>query len=288
MNQYLSVFRTAKILRSRLFPILSDNEAENIVRIFVESVTGLPWHSFLIDPNRNFSPEERAIFEAGAEKLVAGVPLQYVIGQAWFMDHAFQVGPGVLIPRPETEELVDWIAQSCHPSNFQDICTGSGCIGISLQLRFPDSFVELVEVSPEAAAYAQGNLSKLGANGRVVMADILSSDPCSDFHPDLIVSNPPYVLDSDRASMLPNVLEHEPDLALFVPDVDPLRFYHRIADLAMGALQPGGWLYFEIHERFGEAVCAALETRGFIDVEVKKDMQGKDRMVRGKWLMVNG
>jgi release factor glutamine methyltransferase len=282
MNQYLSVFRTAKILRSRLFPIVSDNEAENIARLFVESVTGLPWHTFLIDPDRDFTPEQRKIFEEGAEKLVAGVPLQYVLGETWFMGHPFSVGPGVLIPRPETEELVDWIAQICHPSNFQDICAGSGCIGISLQLRFPESFVELVEVSPAAAAYAQSNLSRLGAKGRVVLADILTEDPCAAFRPDLIVSNPPYVLDSDRAAMLPHVLDHEPGLALFVPDTDPLRFYHRIADLAMASLRPGGWLFFEIHELFGAEVCDALLYRGFVDVSLKKDMQGKDRMVKGR------
>lgn len=282
MESSLSVFRTAKILRSQLFPIVSEQEAENIMRILVEHASGLPWHHFLIHPDLSFSASEHEIFSAGAEKLLAGIPLQYVIGEAWFMGRPFQVGPGVLIPRPETEELVDWILKSGKAARIQDLCTGSGCIGISLSLAWPDALVELVEVSDDAARWVNQNLVAFPCNALLRMADILVDDPCAPFQPDMIVSNPPYVLESDKAEMAAGVLDHEPGLALFVPDMDPLRFYHRIADLARGSLAPDGWLYFEIHERFGQDVCAAMVERGFVEVELKKDMQGKDRMVRGK------
>ena len=226
---------------------------------------------------------DESLLRHDLRQLVNGTPYQHVVGFTIFYGRKFLTNKHALIPRPETEELSDWIVKDNEMSApmILDIGTGTGCIPISLKGEIPEASCTGVDVSEEALKVAKNNASK---NEMVVdfsFLDILKED-LSEKEFDIIVSNPPYIPNADRALMHKNVLDYEPDIALFVDDRTPLVFYQAIAEKAIISLKKGGKLYFEIHENSGAEVCQLLSALGYSDIELRKDLQGKDRMVRGK------
>lgn len=242
------------------------------------------------------------------ERLATGEPLQYVMGFEWFCGHRFNVAPGVLIPRPETEELVckaigftesaqqsvagELQRQSVTPLRILDICTGSGCIAWSLAAAAPQAEVYACDISQQALETAKGQQIHCAdgtpAKVKFLECDILGEDAqqkiaqeCGEGEFNLIISNPPYVCECEKSQMRENVLNHEPHLALFVPDNDPLKFYRAIAQLSGRILAPGGALMFEINERFGTETAQMMQQMGYTNCQVLQDLFGKDRMVVG-------
>jgi len=217
-------------------------------------------------------------------ELQIGKPVQYVLGKAHFYGLVFKVNEHVLIPRPETEELVDWIITDNNSKltagnlKILDIGTGSGCIPVTLKKHLSQAQVSTLDVSAEAISVATQNAIQIGVEVSFIEADILNFD--SELKFDVIVSNPPYIRLLEKEEMHENVLANEPHLALFVSDEDPLIFYKAIAGFAQSNLNPNGKLYLEINEYLGKETIDILSSKGFIDIELRKDMQGKDRMVR--------
>lgn len=223
--------------------------------------------------------------------LRASTPLQHVVGFGEFYGRKFKCGPEALIPRPETEELVNWVIEGIRELgdwetgelgnseiSVLDIGTGTGCIPITLALEVCGLKAEGIDISKEALSLATQNAELLKADVGFSQLDILEENLSGQY--DIVISNPPYIPESDKAQMHSNVLEHEPGLALFVPNNDPLLFYRVIAQKAKGALNKGGSLYFEIHESFGSEVKSLLEAEVYSQVTIRKDIQGKERMVR--------
>ena len=217
-------------------------------------------------------------------RLQKNEPIQYIRGFAEFCGRKFKVAPGVLIPRPETAELVELIVKE-NPGarHLLDIGTGSGCIAISLDKKLPDAEVEAWDISEEALAIARKNNDALEARVRFLQRDVLADDWEKIPSFDVIVSNPPYVTLGEKAGMRPNVLKHEPHRALFVGDDDPLLFYRVIAERGRSLLAPGGALWFEINERFGDEVTALLGSLGYADVKLTADLFGKPRITEAVW-----
>lgn len=272
-----------KSILARLAADYPDREARALARHVLEVRFGVTQTDICLGRERNFSIEERQELENIVNRLLRREPLQYVLGQADFCGRTFAVAPGVLVPRPETEELVGWIVgeegRTERPASALDIGTGSGCIAVTLVLELPHSRVEAWELSPDALAIARRNASKWQARVDFVQRDILHYD-LSQVPPrslDLIVSNPPYVRQSERESMSGNVLDYEPNEALFVPDATPLLFYDKIASDALTLLSPGGRLYFEINETQGEAIARMLAGYGYEQIRIIKDLYDKDR-----------
>jgi release factor glutamine methyltransferase len=246
-------------------------------------------HYFQLDPVRialekpiTPSPAQRQLLSVAIERLKNQEPIQHVLGEAHFLGRDFQVSPAVLIPRPETEALVQYIIDE-NPQvgpHVLDIGTGSGCIAITLQQALSQATVHALEIDPEALKIAQINAKRLGATVHFIQADILH-EPLPAQHWDIIVSNPPYVRISEQKQMQRRVLAYEPARALFVPDEQPLIFYEKIVALAPQYLAPAGKLYLEINEAFGAAVASLLIHTGFEAVCIRKDLHGKDRWVAG-------
>ena len=257
-------------------------EANALARMVVEEVL----HYSPVDVLLRGNVEQDEVFvehiRSIADRLCKGEPIQYIFGHARFHGHEFKVTPATLIPRPETELLVDMITDDAGGAadlRVLDIGTGSGCIAISLALalRWPE--VEAFDISAEALAVAKENAASLKAKVDFVQTDILTAVPETDSL-DVVVSNPPYICDSERADMECNVLEHEPATALFVPDADPLLFYRAIAKYAAVALKPAGRIYLEINRRFGGETCQLLEENGFEQAQVIRDQFGNPRIVK--------
>ena len=268
-------------LRAALTPLYGEGEARAIAFMVLEDGFGLSRTDIYVGKVRQFSEDERIRLHTMCEQLKAGVPVQYVLGKAWFCGREFEVTPAVLIPRPETEELVAWAAEQKPGQRILDAGTGSGCIAVSLQLQLPDSQVEAWDISAEALAVAQRNADRLGAGVRFSQHDLLAPWPAEAVF-DLIVSNPPYICERERADMEQHVLDHEPEGALFVPDDDALLFYRTLAERAVGgALREGGRLMVEINSAYGPETVALFERCGLHDVELRKDEFGNDRMVSG-------
>lgn len=214
------------------------------------------------------------------DKLAQQQPIQYILGTTAFCELQLNVGPGVLIPRPETEELVHWILQEqdVQPLKVVDLCTGSGAIALALKAARPAWELTAVELSKEALVIANENAEQLDLAVDFIAADVLQ-DELSGGPYDVMVSNPPYVRDSERSLMQTNVLEHEPEMALFVSDTDPFLFYKRIAALAAKHLKPGGSLYLEINEYLSKELLTALAPFGFA-MDLRQDSYLKDRMLK--------
>lgn len=269
---------TVDRLTARLVPLYGEREARAIARNAVAELAGLPLSALLTDPGAELAAEGLAEAEA---QLIAGKPLQYVVGHTEFCGHRFAVREGVLIPRPETEELVDRILRSERGSRrMLDVGTGSGCIAASLALALPEAEVFAADISDEALAVAAENFRTLDARVTLRKADALNG--LAEVFPerfDVIVSNPPYVPESDRAEMHPNVRDHEPALALFVPDDDRIRFYRAIAQAGRRMLEPGGRLWFEIYEHAADEVARMLRDERYTDITVHRDLFDKPRMV---------
>lgn len=292
-------------------------EAEQLMRILLEDLFGIDWNQQLMHPDKRIDERQHHQLDEAVERLLSGEPVQYVTGLARFNDLLLKVSPAVLIPRPETEELVQKICTSslpCHSPaahvipaeasvgagnlwaakhkeesmegvtkkfRIWDIGTGSGCIAIALAKQFPNAEVIAFDVSEEALQIAKENAESNGAKVTFVHDDVLN--PTSDYFTqpvDLVVSNPPYVCDSERAAMEANVLDWEPESALFVPDDDPLRFYRKIMELAKNQLNPEGQIWFEINERMGEEMLSLCRDMGFSDAEILVDFAGKSRVCR--------
>lgn len=225
-------------------------------------------------------PDRDRKLDDALDRLTKGEPLQYIIGYTPFCGLQFRVDERVLIPRAETAELVEWVAaDSIKAERILDIGTGSGCIAITLAHRLPGCKVHGWDISDAALEVARENNRINGTEVEFNRVDILSAQ-ASDCKYDVIVSNPPYVLESEKAGMEVNVLEHEPHTALFVPDTDPLLFYRAIAEFALNALVTGGMLYFEINPLESEAMKAILSDAGYHDIEIRKDIFGKQRMIK--------
>lgn len=230
----------------------------------------------------NFSTKEWKEVEDILARLKQREPLQYILQEAPFCSLSFHVEKGVLIPRPETEELVEWVVsdyQKAGEVRILDIGTGSGCIPVALAERLPEAVVASCDVSAEALRVAAVNVKRYGDKVTLFQADILQ-DELPDCRVDVVVSNPPYITDSERKDMEENVLGWEPELALFVPDTDPLRFYRRIARKGLDWLTEGGALYFEINRAYGAETVRMLEAYGYRDIALRKDLSGNDRMIK--------
>ncbi len=272
-------------ITNRLSAIHPQREAETLAFWLLEHFYGVNRTAVILDRELDSSSKIQEELEESLIRLEKGEPIQYVLGEAHFYGHDFKVRSGCLIPRPETEELVDRIVQEFQGKapTILDIGTGSGCIPISLKLALPNAKVSTVDISTIALAIARENATHLGAEVTFHQTDILDEGFEISEQFDVVVSNPPYVLEEEKAEMEGHVLDHEPHLALFVPNEKPLLFYERIADFTKKHLKAGGVLFFEINEAFGEQTKAMLEARGYSDVCIIQDLQGKDRMVRGLW-----
>lgn len=226
------------------------------------------------------SVEEPVGFAFDLSRLAAGEPLQYVTGKAYFYDRIFSLNSATLIPRPETEELVSQVLNLIgnERKRVLDIGTGSGCIAISLALEAPQAEVSAWDVAPEAIIQAQENADQLGAKVALKQQDIFDWELETNTW-DIIVSNPPYVLDAEKSEMESHVLDHEPHLALFVSDEDPLKFYRVIGEMAQKRLTPGGFLCFEINRAFGAENVALAEKQGFENIQLLKDFHDNDRIL---------
>lgn len=323
--------KTYQQLWQSLTPLYDAGEAQAIVRTVLDVKYGMTLTDIICDKVNELSADEGKKLEEIVYRLQKGEPVQYVLGEADFAGRPFHVEPGVLIPRPETAELCQWIEKDMIEKSIVssedspedssgnspqatddaklilDICTGSGCIAITLGLNIPNSEVTGWDISEDALRIAQGNVEMMKAgNVRIEHQDALAlpkaaetdnekmkgNDDKEVVKPkgeaktpstqkwDLIVSNPPYICEKEKADMEKNVLEHEPSLALFVPDEDPLKFYRAIAEYASSALKSGGALYFEINPIYEKETREMLLKLDFKDIETKEDAFGKKRMMR--------
>lgn len=346
-------------LWKRLTAIYNEREAQAIVRTVLDALFGMSLTDICLGKVTQLSADDTTRLEKIMQRLEKSEPVQYVLGAEWFAGRLFDVAPGVLIPRPETEDLVKWACDEAkgkekednskeergkeekevskkreaqkkeeqplssplkeeeeglrkgkdasqkeeqllsslfknnkevpekgeeapHPS-ILDIGTGSGCIAITVALALPQARVTAWDISTDALAIAAGNAHRLGASVRFEHQDALSA-PDDEERWDVIVSNPPYICDRERADMSDNVLSYEPELALFVPDSDPLLFYRAIARYASKALKPGGRLLFETNTAYAHEVAQTMANEGFTAIEVRNDCFGKPRMVKGAFI----
>jgi len=287
----------------RLTGIYDTDEAKAIVRWVLDIRFGLSLTDIVCGKTDELSEAEQTELEAMMLRLEKAEPVQYVVGKAEFCGRMFHVEPGVLIPRPETGELCEMILEvrgkrrEVRDYQILDIGTGSGCIAITLALEMPQANVTAWDISEKALRIAKKNADTLAADVTFEQHDILEFEshleaqnisltshlsPLTSKSFDLIVSNPPYVCDQEQATMERHVLEHEPHLALFVPDDDPLRFYRAIAHYAKATLKPNGLLYFELNPLYARETEALLQEQGFAETEIRPDMFGKQRFLKAK------
>lgn len=270
-------------LRKVLSPKFGDGEAKAIIRLIFHHLKGWNATDMVINEARPISDVTVSRIGEIVDRLMKDEPIQYIVGEAYFYGMDLDVAPGVLIPRPETEELVDRIVKDNGVSDLRmlDVGTGSGCIAIALARNLPFPVVDAVDISEKALDIAKGNARKLKAAVNFSRQDIFkfTPDPASL---DIIVSNPPYIDESEKVSMEANVLDYEPHEALFVPDDDPLKYYKRIATIGIEALKPGGKLYFEINPRHASELKSMLQRMGYEDVEISLDIHGKQRFITAR------
>lgn len=279
---------TISQIRSKLIKELqltySENESSSIARLILEHV-GYPSSVYLHDPNRIPETVNKAQITEIVSEIHTGRPIQYILGYTYFCEMKIRVDESVLIPRPETEEMVLNISKDfCPPGKrIIDLGTGSGCIALALKKQFPKADVSGVDLSKEAldTSIHNGKVNKLNVNwfhGDLLDSELLKTE--ADF--DLVVSNPPYVLKSERELMTKNVLEFEPGSALFVNDSDPLIYFRSIAAFCINKLKSGGTFWVEINERFGKETARLFNKAGFENVAIIKDIHGKERFVNGR------
>lgn len=277
--------RFIKEAENRLLNLYPKEEVDSLIFRLISSTCCLNRAQFILAKDELLSPEKREKLLFQLERLEKGEPLQYILGETEFYGLTFDVTPAVLIPRPETEELIDLIVRENRFSGLRvlDIGTGSGCIAISLAANLEQSVVQAWDISQEALAIAQKNAKKNNQTVEFCLNDVLSySGEEMNGQFDIIVSNPPYVCDNEKEEMHQNVLMHEPHLALFVPNHDPLLFYRKIAQLAQSLLKPNGKIYFEINQHFGAETLKLLTDLGYKNSLLLPDIFEKDRMVRAE------
>lgn len=276
-----------KQFSAELSDIYAKEEAAMLCFLSVQHRFNWTKASYLLNKQEVISDTDTTHFLDILSQLKTSKPIQYILGETDFYGRTFRVNPAVLIPRPETEELVKWVLETGSTKNISllDIGTGSGCIAISLKIEIPEAEVVAIDLSADALALAQENASLHKAVVTFIEKDVLQMHPtdlATTF--DMVVSNPPYIALAEKDSMKANVLANEPHVALFVPNTNPLIFYERIAALAQAKLNLGGFLFFEINERFGKEVLALLVKKGFKHVELRQDLSRKDRMVKAQWV----
>ena len=268
-----------KDIVQRLTPRYGAGEARAIAFIVLEDAFGFSRLDIYTDKVRNFSVEEQCRLENILQRLENGEPLQYILGTASFGGLTFRVTPATLIPRPETEELVNWAGTTT--GDVLDAGTGTGCIAITIAHRNPQARVTAWDISAEALKVATQNAHDNGVTVNFELHDMLKELPEAQSL-DLIVSNPPYVCEREKAEMEEHVLKHEPATALFVPDDDPLRFYKALARIGKHALRPGGVILMEINRAYGPETLALFQNEDYTEAELRKDDFGNDRMVRAR------
>jgi len=276
-------------LTKELNKVYDNDELRNIIELVIEHITNMPRAEQVKNKVAYLTCTQLENLDEITERLKKNEPVQYVLGEAWFAGMKFKVNKNVLIPRPETEELVDWIVKESQKLKVKsqsiiDIGTGSGCIPITIKKKLPQATVSAIDVCSEALFTATENAIELNADIDFLLLDFLDEEKWIELGQyDLIVSNPPYVKQTEINTMHERVKEFEPHLALFVPDHDALLFYKKLSTFSLTHLNPGGSLFVEINEALGEQVVDIFRSAGFVNIELRKDMQGKDRMVSAKF-----
>lgn len=282
----MTITEALRGLADTLTQVYDKREAENIADIVIEKLSGLKRIDRILHKERSLSIEQEVHLSSYTTALLQHTPLQYVLQEAWFYGLPFFVNEHVLIPRPETEELVEWVITDLnkipkHTAGILDIGTGSGCIPVTLKKHIPDAIITALDVSQQALHVAKKNADNNNVIIDFLLVDVLNEEHISTLPIfDTIISNPPYIPVADKDEMSKNVLNFEPHTALFVSNEDPLLFYKTIAQFATQHLNEYGSIYVEIHEAMSEHVKKIFEETGFIKCIVRKDMQGKDRMVK--------
>ena len=268
-------------IKSRLSGLYPGSEIKAMTKIIATDVFHFNILDYYAGKDIKLSEEHRDILHKIVARLVCHEPLQYIIGEAWFHGSTFKVNRNVLIPRPETAELVDCILSDNTEEGLKilDAGTGSGCIAITLSLNMPTAQVEAWDISEAALEVAKGNAQRLHADISFKQMDLLRCTLPPDTKWDIIASNPPYVTEKEKSAMDANVLGWEPGIALFVPDSTPLLFYEAIGKLGLNHLPPGGKLYFEINQMFGKETARLLQDLGYVQIKVVKDLYNNDRIV---------
>ena len=273
-----------KLIVNKLKAIYENSEAENISGWVIEHLAGIRRSDRTINKEKPISPGQELQLNQYLNRLLLHEPVQYVLNEAWFYGFKFYVDKNVLIPRPESEELLEWIISDCKSPidklSILDIGSGSGCIPIVLKKKLAKAEIWSCDVNPEALKVANQNATALGVNLKFVELDFLNEEQRENLPSfDIIVSNPPYIPEKDKENMRLNVIDHEPATALFVPDNDALIFYKAIADFGKNHLIKDGIMYMEINESFGNETSVLFQSRGYMTV-LKNDMQGKERMIK--------
>ena len=274
----------------QLAPVYGEGEAKAMARLVFEVRFGLTLSDICIGKDTQLSADSQAELAEILRRLLCHEPVQYVLGVADFCGRQFLVTPSVLIPRPETEELCQWVTASemtegnnrSESLRILDVGTGSGCIAITLAAELPEAKVTAWDISEDALLVACENALLNGVTVDFELQDVLLATAAAQQTKDIIISNPPYICNKERATMEANVLEHEPHQALFVPDDDPLLFYRAIAKLGQQMLSYGGWLYFEVNPLFAAQLARLLSAMSYYDIEIKEDQFGKQRMIRAR------
>ena len=271
-------------IRDALSGIYPPSEALSLAKMLLVEVFDFSTLELYGGKDKEISGKRRDVLDEMIRRLKKNEPIQYIIGVESFCGLTFEVNPSVLIPRPETQELVGWIAGDCEEKEtcrILDIGTGSGCIPVSLAHRLPKAEVESWDISEDALQVARRNAERNGVEVFFRQKDVLKASP-DEARYDVIVSNPPYIAEKEKVDMEANVLDWEPSIALFVPDEDPLLFYRKIAQLGCSMLKEGGALYFEINRAYGQETIQMLEAMGYKEIELRKDSWGNDRMMKAE------
>lgn len=275
--------RIIKAIKDELGSCYPTGETAALTRIISTEILDIPQSTFYLKDDVTLTPRQETLFYCTIERLKKHEPIQYIIGYCDFCGLTFKVTPDTLIPRPETSELVEWITEEQKEKEKEvkilDIGTGSGCIAITLSDKLPGCNIAAWDISPGALAVAEENNRSNGTEVTFSQVDILVYQPQGEMF-DIIVSNPPYIKENEKKSMEANVLDWEPHTALFVPNNDPLLFYRTIAKKALVMLTSGGTLYFEINRAHGAETAEMLQSLGYIETELRKDLAGNDRMIK--------
>ena len=269
-----------RLINENLSGSYTVGEISALTRIIATELLGVSQMAFYLKDDITLTTEQETLLDNAIERLKKQEPIQYILGYSDFCGLRFKVTPATLIPRPETSELVEWVAsEAVGNEKILDIGTGSGCIAISLAHKLPQGKVTAWDISPDALAVATENSKANGCNVEFEEVDILIHQPTGEQF-DIIVSNPPYIKENEKEAMHSNVLNWEPHTALFVPDSDPLLFYRTIAKKGLTLLKPGGRLFFEINRAHGKETVEMLAALGYTSIELRKDFADNDRMIR--------